>query len=183
MSFDAVLLISFGGPQGRADIRPFLANVLRGRNVPPARVEEVAHHYELFGGVSPITELTMRQAEGLRARLAAAGTPLPVYVGMRNWHPFLADTFAEMSHAGIRRVIGLILAAQSSYSSCEQYKENVRDARAALRTQGLADVEVSYVASWFAHDDFIAANAAQVAAARDRLPAPLQQRARLICTA
>src|SRR6185295_11371925 len=87
--FDAVLLISFGGPQGIDDIRPFLANVLRGRRVPPERVDEVAHHYELFGGVSPITDITRRQADGLAARLASAGHPLPVYVGMRNWHPFL----------------------------------------------------------------------------------------------
>src|SRR5688572_13731855 len=116
--FDAVLLISFGGPQGLADIRPFLANVLRGRNVPQARVDEVAHHYELFGGVSPITELTNKQAAGLRDRLAAVGSPLPVYVGMRNWHPYLADTLADMSRAGVRRAIGFILAAQSSYSSC-----------------------------------------------------------------
>src|SRR5438094_105991 len=80
---DSVLIVSFGGPQGREDIRPFLANVLRGRRVSPERVEEVAHHYELFGGVSPITELTRKQAEGLRRRLGAAGRPLPVYVGMR----------------------------------------------------------------------------------------------------
>ena len=87
--FDSVLIISFGGPQGPQDVKPFLENVLRGRPVTPQRMEEVAHHYHLFGGVSPITELTQRQAAGLRQRLAAAGHPLPVYVGMRNWHPFL----------------------------------------------------------------------------------------------
>src|SRR6188472_3626174 len=81
--FDAVLLVAFGGPQGPDDVRPFLANVLRGRRVSPERVEEVAHHYELFGGVSPITSITRRQAEGLRLRLEAAGHSLPVYVGMR----------------------------------------------------------------------------------------------------
>src|SRR5688500_12656184 len=96
-TFDAVLLISFGGPQGPADVRPFLANVLRGRRVAPERVEEVAHHYELFGGVSPLTRLTEAQAEGLRQRLREHGPALPVYVGMRNWHPFLAETLAEMS--------------------------------------------------------------------------------------
>src|SRR5687767_15645637 len=95
--FDAVLIVSFGGPQGPGDVRPFLANVLRGRRVPPERVEEVAHHYDLFGGVSPITELTRRQAEGLRARLHERGMPLPVYVGMRNWHPYLLETLTEMS--------------------------------------------------------------------------------------
>src|SRR5512132_4210883 len=83
--FDAVLLVAFGGPQGRDDVRPFLANVLKGRRVSPERVEEVAHHYEMFGGVSPITAITRQQAEGLRVRLESAGQPLPVYVGMRNW--------------------------------------------------------------------------------------------------
>ena len=99
--FDAVLVVSFGGPQGPDDIRPFLANVLRGRRVAPGRVEEVAHHYELFGGVSPITGITKRQAAGLEARLRDAGQPLPVYVGMRNWHPFLTDTLRD-------RTVGLV---------------------------------------------------------------------------
>src|SRR5688572_31908258 len=103
MMFDAVLIVSFGGPQGTADIRPFLANVLRGRRVSPGRVEEVARHYELFGGVSPITAATERQAEGLRERLAAEGHPLPVYVGMRNWHPLLPDTLRRMHRDGARR--------------------------------------------------------------------------------
>ena len=99
--FDAVLVIAFGGPQGPADVRPFLENVLRGRRVAPGRIDEVAHHYDLFGGISPLTELTMRQAVGLRERLEAAGAPLPVHVGMRNWHPYLTDTIAEMSNAGV----------------------------------------------------------------------------------
>src|SRR5918993_701040 len=182
-TFDAVLLISFGGPQGIDDIRPFLANVLRGRNVPASRVEEVAHHYELFGGVSRITKLTNRQARGLEQRLGAAATPLPVHVGMRNWHPFLTDTLAMMSRAGVRRAIGLIMAAQSSYSSCEQYKQNVRDARLALRDAGLADVEVTYVQGWHAHEGFIAANAAHVQDAIARLPRQLQPGARVVFTA
>ena len=128
--FDSVLIISFGGPQGPDDIRPFLSNVLRGRRVSPERIEEVARHYEMFGGVSPITELTQRQADGLRDRLAAAGHPLPVYVGMRNWHPFLADTLHQMHVDGARHAVGFIAAAQHSYSSCQQYQENVLAARA-----------------------------------------------------
>ena len=111
------------------------------RHVPPARVEEVAHHYELFDGVSPITTFTLKQAEGLQHRLAAAGSPLPVFVGMRNWHPFLSDTLAEMSRLGVRRAIGFIMAAQSSYSSCEQYRENVLDAR--VTTEGLHECSVA----------------------------------------
>ena len=181
--FDAVVLISFGGPGGMDDIRPFLANVLRGRPVPPERVEEVAHHYELFNGVSPLTELTRRQADGLRERLAQAAEPLPVFVGMRNWHPLLADTLAAMSRAGIRRAIGVIMAAQASYSSCEQYRENVLDARNVLRERGLADIEVTYARGWHTHPGFIAANASHVRAALGRLPSHLQAAARLIFTA
>ena len=183
MTFDAVLIVSFGGPQGLADVRPFLANVLRGRRVPPHRVDAVAEHYEHFGGISPITELTMRQAEGLRGRLAGHGVPLPVYVGMRNWHPFLRDTLRQMSDAGVRHAIGFIAAAQHSYSSCGQYRENVADARAALRADGRPDVEVTYVESWFDHDLFIEANAAHVRDARAMLPETLQSQARLVFTA
>jgi protoheme ferro-lyase len=105
LRFDSVLivLLSLVGPQGLADIRPFLATVLRGRRVSPERVEEVARHYKLFGGVSSITEITRRQANGLRDRLAAAGLPLPVYVGIRNRHPLLPETLREMHDAGAPR--------------------------------------------------------------------------------
>jgi ferrochelatase len=181
--FDAVLLISFGGPTGLEEIRPFLANVVRGRRVPVARIEEVAHHYERFGGISPLTALTRKQAEGLRRRLARAGTPLPVYVGMRNWHPFLADTLADMSRDGVRRAIGFIMAAQASYSSCEQYRENVLDGRKALREAGLADVQITYVGGWHTHESFIAANAEHVRSAVSQLPSLLRSSARLIFTA
>ena len=183
MPFDSVLIISFGGPQGLDDIRPFLANVVRGRRVSPARVEEVAHHYELFGGVSPITQLTMRQADGLRDRLAARGWPVPVYVGMRNWDPYLLDTLRQMQADGARRAIGFIAAAQHSYSSCQQYRENVLAAREALRAETGGDIDVTYVGSWFDHPGFITANAAHVRDARARLPLSLQADARLIGTA
>ena len=181
--FDAVLLVSFGGPQGVDDIRPFLANGLRGRHVPPARFEEVAKHYELFGGVSPITELTLRQANGLSQRLEEAGAPLPVYVGMRNWHPYLRDTIRSMSESGIRRAVGFILAAHRSYSSCEQYRRNVTLARQELRDEGKPDVEITYVPDWHAHDGFIEANALRVAEARASLPETARDRARLVFTA
>jgi len=181
--FDAVLIVSFGGPRGIADIRPFLANVLRGRRIPPERVEEVAVHYEHFGGVSPLTELTFRQADGLRARLAAAGTPLPVYVGMRNWHPYLADTLREMSDAGVRHAVAFIAAAQQSYSSCQQYKENVAEARAAIRREGRRDVEITYVESWFEHDLFVETNAGHVREALETLPVDRRGAARLVFTA
>lgn len=178
-----MLLISFGGPQGPRDIRPFLANVLRGRRIPPARIEEVAKHYELFGGVSPLTSLTLRQAAGLRQRLEHDGPLLPVYVGMRNWHPFLADTLREMAHAGVRRAIGFILAAHRSYSSCEQYRRNVCAARQEIRAEGTPDVEVTYVGNWHTHHGFIGACAARVATARQDLPAVVRDRARVVFTA
>jgi protoporphyrin/coproporphyrin ferrochelatase len=180
--FDSVLIVSFGGPQGPDDIRPFLANVLRGRRVSPERVEEVAHHYELFGGVSPITAITERQAAGLRTRLAAAGHPLPVYVGMRNWHPLLADTLRAMYREGGRRAVGFITAAQHSYSSCQQYRENVAAARVELQREG-QDVAVTFVGSWYNHPLFIAANGAHVRTALARLPEGDRERARLVFTA
>ena len=181
--FDAVLLISFGGPARRADIRPFLRNVLRGRRVPPARIEDVARHYELFDGVSPLTAITRRQAEGLRRRLAAHGPDLPVFVGMRNWHPFLDDTLAEMSAAGIARALGIVLAAHHSYSSCGQYRQNVAQARRTLRENGVTDVEVLFAPGWHAHGGFIEANARQIEAALGDLPAAAGQTARIVFTA
>jgi len=181
-AFDSVLIVSFGGPQGRDDIRPFLANVLRGRRIPPERLEEVAHHYELFDGVSPITELTRKQAEGLRARLIAAGRLLPVYIGMRNWHPLLPDTLQQMHADGKRRAVGFIAAAHHSYSSCQQYRENVAAAQEALRAGG-GHIDVTFVESWFDHPLFISANAFHVRDALRRLPAGVRPQARLIFTA
>ena len=181
--FDAVLLVAFGGPQGPADVRPFLENVLRGRRVSPERIDEVAHHYDLFGGVSPLTELTMQQAAALEAELAARGVALPVRVGMRNWHPFLAETLGAMIRRGERRAIGLLAAAHRSYSGCLQYKENVRDARATLRAGGTGDVQVVYTGDWHEHPGFIEANAERIREAAARLPPDQRDAARLIFTA
>jgi protoporphyrin/coproporphyrin ferrochelatase len=181
--FDAVLLVAFGGPQGPADVRPFLENVLRGRRVSPERIEEVAHHYELFGGVSPITELTVRQARALERELQDRGLTLPVYLGMRNWHPFLADTLDRMAAEGHHRAIGILAAAQRSYSGCLQYRENVRDARLAVVERGRPPIEVTYVGDWHEHPGFIEANADSVREAVARLPEQAKSRARLIFTA
>jgi len=178
--FDAVLIISFGGPGGLEEIRPFLANVLRGRRVPSHRIEEAVRHYEHFNGVSPLTELTMRQAKGLEHRLRERGFDLPVHVGMRNWHPFLPDTLKDMSAAGVRHAIGLIASPQHSYSGCTQYKEDVCDARRELISQGFADVAVTYVDSWYNHPGFIATAAKHVTAALDTLDGSLRDRAKLV---
>jgi ferrochelatase len=181
--FDAVLLVSFGGPLGPADVRPFLHNVLRGRRVPAHRIEEVARHYDLFGGVSPLTDLTFRQARGLEARLPGRGLPLPVFVGMRNWHPFIEDTLRAMRARGVRRAVGVIAAAHRGYSGCGQYRQNVLRARAELVQAGLGDVQVTYVGDWHTSPGFIAAVTAHVREAYTRLPPALRDAARLVFTA
>ncbi len=182
-AFDAVLIVAFGGPMGPADVRPFLANVLRGRRIPPHRIEEVVANYLQFGGVSPLTEITQRQAARLQARLRQAGGDLPVYVGMRNWHPFLADTLREMSTNGVRRAIAFIGAGHHSYSSCQQYKENVRDARQQIVQEGHADIAISYVDSWYDHPLFIETLIRHTRAAIDQLPQGLRAAARVVFTA
>ena len=184
--FDAVLIISFGGPQGPHEIRPFLQNVLRGRRVPPERVEQVAHHYELFGGVSPLTDLTERQAAALAARLEARNLPLPIYIGMRNWRPLLGDTLRAMHADGVTRAIGLIAAAHHSYSSCTQYRHNVLEARStAAREAGAFDAtpEIVYAGGWHLHDGFIEATADRIDVARATLSPTVRDRARIIFTA
>ncbi|MBI5517727.1 MAG: ferrochelatase [Deltaproteobacteria bacterium] len=180
---EAVLLLSFGGPGGPEDVRPFLANVLRGRRASPARVDEVAAHYALFGGVSPLTAVTLSQARGLEARLRARGLALPVRVGMRNWHPYVADTLAELSRGGVRRALGLVSAAGRCHSACGQYAEDVAAARRTLRARGLADVEVVLARDWQAHPGYVAVWAAHVAEAVATLPEDVRGCARLVFTA
>ena len=182
-AFDSILVVAFGGPQGPADVRPFLENVLRGRRVSPARIEEVAHHYELFGGVSPLTAITQRQVDGLRTRLVARGIDVPVYLGMRNWHPLLPDTLRTMAQDGCRRAIGFLCAPHRSFSSCAQYRQNVVDARAQVVTAGASDVQVTFVGDWHAHPRFTAANASHVLDALQQLPADLRAAARVVFTA
>lgn len=152
--YDAVLLIAFGGPDRMEDVRPFLANVLRGRPAPPQRIEEVVHHYELIGGRSPLTDLTQRQARALQAELATRTPVLPVYVGMRNWHPYLADTLAEMHRDGVRRGIGVILAAQQNDAGWGRYQRDVAEARDTLAG---AAPEIDFAPDWHAHPLFIEA--------------------------
>ena len=181
--FDAVLIIAFGGPERPEDVRPFLENVVRGKSVPRERIEQVVKHYERFGGVSPVPAVTRRQAQGLEQRLRAGGIDVPIYAGMRNWHPFVADILVEMAKAGVRRAIGFIAAPHHSYASCGQYKEAVREARLALGEQGLPDVEIAYVDSWYEHPDFIRANADRAAEALGGFPEALRDRARIVFTA
>lgn len=181
--FDAVLLIAFGGPLGPGDVRPFLDNVLRGRRVSPERLEEVAHHYERFGGVSPLTDLTYRQARALASALAHGQLALPVYVGMRNWHPLLRETLTAMARDGVRRAIGVVAAAHRSYSSCQQYRENVRDARKAFGAAGGRSLDVVYVRDWHEHPLFVEAWARHIDRALESLPSASRAAARLVFTA
>jgi ferrochelatase len=129
VTFDAVLLVSFGGPEGPDDVLPFLENVLRGRLVPPDRMQQVAAHYLEFGGVSPINEQNRRLVAALREALAQRHQDLPVYWGNRNWHPYLADTVRKMQTDGVRRAAAFVTSAYSSYSSCGQYLDDLAWAR------------------------------------------------------
>ncbi len=171
MPVDAVLLIAFGGPECMDDVRPFLDNVLRGRPVPRERYEEVVHHYELIGGRSPLNAYTMAQAAGLRSALAAEGSPLPVYVGMRNWAPYIADTLATMQADGLRNALGVILAPHRAEASFERYMASVDAGRAQL---GAGAPTVTYAGPWFDHPLFIETMATRTRAALADAPdAPL----------
>src|SRR5918999_3604168 len=120
--FDAVMLVAFGGPTGPDEIRPFLDVVTRGRPLPPERLDEVARHYERMpGGRSPLNDLTAAQARALAAALQRDGLSLPVFVGMRNWHPFLHETLADMTVRGVRRVLAIILSPLRTEASWERY--------------------------------------------------------------
>jgi ferrochelatase len=177
---DAVLLIAFGGPTAPDEIRPFLEQVSRGRRIAPERLEEVAQHYERMpGGRSPLRELTDRQAVGLRRALARAGRPLPVFVGMRNWHPFLGETLAAMAAGGHRRAVGVILSPFRSEASWERYIKDVAHASRDVR-----DVPaVTFVEAWGRHPAFVAAAADCVRAALEKIPAADRAETALVFTA
>jgi ferrochelatase len=154
MPYDAVLLIAFGGPEKMEDVRPFLANVTKGRPVPPQRLEAVVQHYELFGGRSPLNEITFRQAEALQIALVQTGQRLPVYVGMRNWRPYLHETLARMADEGVKHALGVILSAQQSEAGWDRYQQNVAQAREQV---GERAPTITYAPGWHDHPLFVAA--------------------------
>lgn len=166
--YDAVLLVSFGGPDGPDDVIPFLENVLRGRNVPRERMLEVAEHYQHFGGKSPINEQNIALLATLRAELARSGPHLPVYWGNRNWHPLLTDTLREMADAGVQRAIAFVTSGFSCYSGCRQYRENIASACAPL---GQRAPQVDKIRVFFNHPGFVGPMAANVRSALERFPA------------
>ena len=147
--FDALLLVSFGGPEHPDDVVPFLENVTAGRGIPRERLEEVGQHYFLFGGKSPINELNLELLEALRKDFADNGVALPIYWGNRNWDPYLRDAARQMAADGVKRAACFVTSAYSSYSGCRQYREDLYDAVSGL------DIELSRLRHYFNHPGFV----------------------------
>lgn len=177
--YDAVLVVSFGGPEGPDDVMPFLDNVFRGIRVTDETKAAIAERYQLFGGVSPINEQMRAFIEALRHELAANGPALPIYWGNRNWEPFLADAFAQMSRDGVRHAIAYVTSTFSSYSSCRKYREDLYEAAATVPNPP----KVDRLRSHFNHPLFISAVAARVTEALERLPPERREHAPILFTA
>ncbi len=175
MTYDAILVVSFGGPESPDDVIPFLENVLRGRNVPRERMLAVAEHYYHFGGKSPINQQARDLIAALQAELEKHGPKLPVYWGNRNWHPLLPETLGQMKKDGVRRALAFVTSAYSSYSGCRQYRENIAQAQ---REVGEGAPEVDKLRVFFTHPGFIDATAERVGEALAALSSGLKQNAR-----
>ncbi len=174
--YDALLLVSFGGPEGPEDVVPFLENVTRGRGIPRERLEEVGEHYFRFGGRSPINDLNRDLLDAIRADLAAAGIDLPVYWGNRNWHPFLADSVREMAKDGVQRAACFVTSAYSSYSSCRQYREDL----AAAADEVADGPRLDRLRGYFNHPGFVEPTVDATLAAWAELPEEARSEARLV---
>jgi protoporphyrin/coproporphyrin ferrochelatase len=179
-SYDAFLLVSFGGPEGPGDVLPFLANVTRGRNVPPERLARVAEHYYAFAGVSPINQQCRDLLAAVQADFTASGLPLPLYWGNRNWTPYLTDTVRQMADHGVRRAVAFVTSAYSSYSSCRQYLDDIERARAAV---GPDAPRIDKIRRFFNHPGFTEPFADNVREALATLPAEVRDDAHLVFTA
>ncbi|MCC6977655.1 MAG: ferrochelatase [Candidatus Melainabacteria bacterium] len=180
MQYDAVLVISFGGPEGMDDVMPFLQNVLRGKNIPEKRMKEVVHHYELFGGVSPINGQNRRLISALKEEMRKHNIDLPVYWGNRNWHPMLADTLSKMKDQGVKRAIAFVTSAYGSYSGCRQYLDDIERARAEV---GEGAPEIDKLRLFYNHPKFIEANAEHLKKSLNRLPEPRRHAVHVAFTA
>ena len=178
--YDALLVVSFGGPEGPDDVIPFLENVTRGRNIPRERLAEVGHHYDLFGGVSPINRQNRELIAALEADLAGHGIALPVYFGNRNWHPYLADTIRDMRDEDVHRALAFFTSAFSSYSGCRQYREDIHRAQAVV---GPDAPEVLKLRAFYNHPGFVEANADRVREALAAIPRERRAAAHLVFTA
>lgn len=166
MSYDALLVVSFGGPEGMDDVIPFLENVLRGRNVPRERMLSVAKHYEMLGGVSPINQQNRNLIAALEKELERNGPRLPIYLGNRNWHPLLVDSVGRMARNGIQNVLAFVTSAYSSYSSCRQYLQNISDAQAQI---GPDAPRIEKLRAFYNHPLFVEANVDNVRAALEQV--------------
>ena len=178
--FDALLLLSFGGPEGPDQVMPFLENVTRGRGIPRERLESVAEHYLHFGGVSPINGINRALVEAIRTELVRRGEDLPVYFGNRNWHPFVEDTVAQMKDDGITRAAVFSTSAWGGYSGCTQYQEDITRARAAV---GDGAPELQKLRQYFDHPLLIEMFSGAIAQAAAAVPETLRDEARLVFTA
>jgi protoporphyrin/coproporphyrin ferrochelatase len=181
-AYQAVLVVSFGGPEGRDEVLPFLENVLRGRNVPRERLMAVAEHYYHFGGVSPINAQNRALIAALQTELQQHGPNLPIYFGNRNWQPFLADALRRMRDDGIRKALAFFTSAFSSYSGCRQYRENVAAAQAEV---GPGAPQVDKLRAFFNHPGYLEPVIENTVAALAKITAEGNRRnaARLIFTA
>ena len=179
-AFDAVLVLSFGGPEGPEQVMPFLENVTRGRGIPRERLEGVAEHYLHFGGVSPINGINRALIEQIEHELADRDMALPVYFGNRNWEPFVEDAVARMRDDGVRRAAVFTTSAWGGYSGCTQYQEDIARARAAVGTDA---PELVKLRQYFDHPLLIEMFAESVAEAAATLPEELRAEARLVFTA
>jgi protoporphyrin/coproporphyrin ferrochelatase len=179
-NYDAVLVVSFGGPEGMADVLPFLENVLRGKNVPRERMLEVAEHYRQFGGLSPLNAQNRSLIAALEAELRASGIMLPIYWGNRNWHPLLPDTLRKMAADGIRRALAFVTSAYSSYSSCRQYLENIEQAREEV---GPSAPQVDKLRAFFNHPGFIEPQIERAREALERISRERRDAAKIVFTA
>lgn len=180
--YDALLLLSFGGPEAPEDVVPFLENVTRGRGIPKERLTEVGKHYFLFGGVSPINEQNRELLAALRKDFAGHGLDLPVYWGNRNWAPFLVDTLREIAEDGHRRVAVLATSAYAGYSGCRQYRENLADALEQLIGEGVPELRVDKLRHFYNHPGFVRPMVDATLAALAELPAGVRDGARLAFT-
>src|SRR6478735_1088091 len=179
-TYDAVLVLSFGGPEGMDDVIPFRENVTRGRGVPRERLEEVAGHYEHFGGVSPINAQNRALIEALRIELAEHGHDLPIYFGNRNWTPFVTDTVAQMRDDGVRRALLFVTSAFSSYSGCRQYREDIER---AVATVGEGVPEFDKIRVFYNHPGFIKPMVERIQEALARFPEERRANVEVVYTA
>jgi ferrochelatase len=180
MTYDAILVVSFGGPESKGDVMPFLENVLRGRNIPRERMLTVAEHYYHFEGKSPINEQTRELIAALREEMERDGLKLPVYWGNRNWHPLLPETLEKMKQDGIRRAVGFVTSAYSSYSGCRQYREDIARAQ---REVGAGAPEVDKLRAFFNHPGFIEPTVERVRDALQAIPADALGNVQIVYTA